>query len=423
MSAMSATKRLYLDYNATTPVLPSIVRTLFVDFNGGSKSKLIGNSSSIHLSGKSSRRLIETTSEYILNFFNLKQTHKVLFHSGATEGINLIVKGWALNLQNSYGSDVGSNINFYYSQVDHPAVWSLKDELNLYCSKVKIEPIQIPVNQVGEYQFSNIKYLQESNRFPESNRLQESKDYNNRKHLINFTYINNETGVVNHLDTIIKLKQKNPSLLIHVDAVQLLGKIENYTSLDSSIDYYTFSGHKFGALTGVGFTLIKKGSERFIHPLITGGEQQSNLRSGSENVHGIYSLVLALKYLQKHFSYEQQLSAKKYFENELAKFLGDRGEIVAHNAVCRDLCTVMFIVYDCKSDILQMAFDLAGIDVSRGSACKAQTVEASRVLLAMGYQIDMAKKAIRISFSTYITPNKAKQYFQKVKNVLERFVK
>ncbi|MBF0299836.1 MAG: aminotransferase class V-fold PLP-dependent enzyme, partial [Oligoflexia bacterium] len=363
-----------------------------------------------------------------------KQTHRVLFHSGATEGINLLVKGWALNLKKSKSSH---NNFFYFSDVDHSAVWNLQDDLHLYAPETistndekngKIKTVRIAVNSCGEYEF-NYELFASSNFGSSSGSNSASNvgsDLNlNINRLLNFTYVNNETGVVNSLEKVVNLKQKYPELLIHVDAVQLLGKVNNFKLLDPHIDFYTFSGHKFGALTGIGFSLIKKGTEKFIHPLITGGGQQSNLRSGSENFYGVYSLMKALQYLEKHFSYEEQLRAKKYFENELKKFLKDnnRGEIVGIDAKERDLTTIMFIVYDCKSDILQMAFDLAGIDVSRGSACKAQTAEVSRVLLAMGYSVDMAKKAIRISFSTYMTLKKAQQYFQKVKNILERFVK
>ncbi|MBF0362167.1 MAG: aminotransferase class V-fold PLP-dependent enzyme [Oligoflexia bacterium] len=400
-------RRLYLDYNSTSPLLPYVAKQLF-DKSNKHFVDIIGNSSSTHSSGKNSKRLFTFVSDYLLDYFNLKNTHKVLFHSGATEGINIVVKGWALKRPRS---------SFYFSPVDHSAIWSVADDLSLYASinnNNNIKLSHIPVNSNGEYQYGENSENGFENGFENG--------------LLNFTYVNNETGVVNSLEEIVALKRKYPSLLIHVDAVQLPGKIENFHSLDPNIDFYTFSGHKFGALTGVGFTFIKNGVENQIHPLISGGGQQQNLRSGSENLHGIYSLMLALEYLRKHFSYDEQLQAKVYFEKELKKFLGgtcssSRGEIVGCGAKNRDLSTVMFILYNCKSDILQMAFDLAGIDVSRGSACKAQTVEENRVLLAMGYPSEMSKKAIRISFSTYMTLNKAKVYFQKTKKILERFVK
>jgi len=126
--------------------------------------------------------------------------------------------------------------------------------------------------------------------------------------VLNFTVVNNETGVYWPLQIAEKIKLQT-SALIHVDAVQLVGKVEKWKELSVKLDGYTFSAHKFGALKGVGFSFISKRVE--LLSLISGGSQQKGIRSGTENILGIESIKIALEDISSNFSPNDLKQSKK----------------------------------------------------------------------------------------------------------------
>ena len=189
-------------------------------------------------------------------------------------------------------------VSFFFSTVDHACVVQLKDELEALGHSV----FSFGVNRLGEFDVDEliIKIRQEQSIGHDT--------------FMNFTYINNETGVVWPISLAEKIK-KATNAFIHVDAVQLVGKISNWNGLSPELDSYTFSGHKFGALKGVGFSFVKKNCE--IPPLLVGGNQQDGLRAGTENALGIYSLKLSLEEVSEHFSPVDLLLAKNEIEKKL----------------------------------------------------------------------------------------------------------
>ena len=383
--------RFYFDYNATSPLANTVLQL----FSSG--DSLFANPSSIHSSGKSTKRLLNNTRKFLFDTFNLStDDYKLFFHSGASEAINSLIKGFA---QRAYTE--GERVHLVHSDVDHSCVVNIKDELELYGHKVH----KFGVDENGDMNVEELIKL--------INSLE-------GKVILNFTWVNNETGVVWDLDILSKIK-KETNCFIHVDAVQSVGKISNWTELSSHCDGYTFSGHKFGSLKGVGFSFIREDFP--FCSMIRGGGQQEGMRSGTENTYGIYSLMLALKEIIEKDSIEELQAAKSFIESGLIKLIGSKAFIMGKNARRRNANTISLLLPGHKADILITAFDLARMDVSSGSACSSGAVLPSRVLMSMGVSEEDAKSAIRFSFAHDMNLEDSKEYLSKISNIVNRFIK
>ena len=382
--------RYYFDFNATSPLAYSVKDWLSRgDF-------AFANPSSVHSSGKAAKREIKKTSEFLYDVFELSENHYHLFyHSGASEAINLIVKGFAEKHRYS-----GKRIDFFYSLTDHSCIVNQVSQLEALGHRTH----ELKVDSNGELDWeSAIKQIQ-------------SVD---GPALVNLTWVNNETGVVWPLEKIRALKEKT-SACVHVDAVQSVGKISDWQSSLQGPDAFTYSGHKFGALKGVGFSFIHK--DLPFEPFVVGGGQQMGLRAGTINTMGVVSIRLALEEMKDSFDYKQLEESKLFIENALAKNLGQKGQIFAHNARARNANTICFGLHETRADILATAFDLAGIDVSTGSACSSGSVNPSRVLMAMGADEQTAKSVLRLSFSPYLKEQDCEDFLDKILNVVKRFL-
>lgn len=386
----SISNRFYFDYNATSPLAKKVTDFLH------SGDFLFGNPASQHQSGKKSKKLINESIEYLYDLFSLSPNlFKLFFHSGASEGINTIFKGIAFK-----NFKAKKSVSFFFSEVDHACVVQLKDDLETLGHKVFF----FSVDKNGL--FDREKLI--------SSLVKESSE--GRETFINYTYVNNETGVVWPLSWAVDIK-KRTNAFIHVDAVQVVGKIPNWSELDLTLDAYTFSGHKFGAIKGIGFTFFKK--EITFPALIVGGTQQDGLRAGTENALGVYSLMLSLMEMSERFNSQTLKEAKTEIENSLVEFIGTRGEIVARENTNRNLNTLFLVLYGQKAETLSIKFDLAGIEVSTGSACSSGVIKENRILMAMGYSGVDAKSALRFSFSPFMKKEEALEYLEKIKSILK----
>lgn len=381
--------RLYLDYNATAPLAHSVKDWM------ASGALPFGNPSSLHSSGKSSKRHINETSEYLRELFDLKH-FDIMYHSGATEGINDIVKGFCLK-----NYSLKNEFHFVCFKADHSCVVKQKEFVEILGGHYH----ELDVSSEGDFLFNDsLSYIK---------KLTGSV-------LINYTLINNETGVIWDLEDIIKIKSETMAL-VHVDAVQMIGKIPcEFFKLSQELDFYTFSGHKFGALKGVGFTFIKD-RMKYFSSLIQGGGQQAKMRSGTENVTGIYSIKLALEEIKKVCCANNLGESKKYIEEKLQETFGQRIKIISKNAKRRNLNTIYLIFNGARTDTMLMAFDMAQVDIGSGSACSSGAVEPSRVLLAMGHTKEEAKSSLRISLSPCAKLEDAPEIFGKLETIFKRF--
>ncbi len=389
----SISSRFYFDYNATSPLSLKVI-----DFFRSGEF-LFGNPSSLHQTGKKSKKFISETSEFLYKTFGLTSSdYQLLYHSGASEGINTFFKGIAFRLFKQK-----EQATFFFSTVDHACVVELKEALELLGHKVQF----FGVDRNGQFDIAHL--IDQIKQEEEENRLC----------YLNLTYINNESGVVWPLTLSEQIKAETKAV-IHVDAVQLVGKIENWKTLSPLIDAYTFSGHKFGAMKGVGFTFLKK--TFLFTPLIVGGSQQSGLRAGTENAFGIYSLKLALQEIIEKFDAAELSAAKNLIEEVVMKVVGDKGEIVARNAPMRNLNTIFLILYGQKAELLSARFDLLGIDLSTGSACSSGIIKENRILMSMMYSFDDSRSSLRFSFSPLMNQAQAALYAQKIISILEKMI-
>jgi cysteine desulfurase len=381
--------RTYLDFNATSPLSPSVTEWLAKgDF-------AFGNPASIHHTGKQARRQIEQTTEFLYENFGLDETQFDLFyHSGASEGINTLVKGRAEQLYQS-----GERLHFHSFDTDHSCLVNLRPSLELYGHKTSIGS----VTKSGEIDFSKL-----------------AREFSpNRPALMNLTWVNNETGVVNSLEKILELKH-DKGFHVHVDGVQAIGKLPSWRPLHPELEAYTFSGHKFGALKGVGFSFVKKNF--LFSPLIHGGGQQAGLRSGTQNTEGIVSLRLALQDVISAQDPIDQGKIQSFAEEFIRSRLSEVCELVSNDARERALTTFCLRLKNVKANTVLTAFDLAQFDLSSGSACASGAVAPSRALMSMGFTDLEAKSTIRLSFSPYQRLAEVKEIFERVEEILLRFV-
>ncbi len=384
--------RYYFDYNATSPLADSVIEFLSKgDF-------LFGNPSSAHSTGKRSDSFVRNSRKQILKIFGLDDSFKLFFHSGATEGINTLIKGFAQKRLLAQ-----QKICFFYSETDHLVMTNIARELELSGHKKRV----IKIDKMGQFDLDLL--IKEINEEMSSGYIP----------LLNFTQVNNETGIVWPLSLAEKIKEQT-GIAIHLDSAQVPGKIDRWNELSNKLDAYTFSAHKFGGLKSVGFSFYKK--DFSFCPLLHGGGQEEGVRSGTLNSLGIYSAELALEQLRRSFNSEEQFIAKNYIENKLMELLGSNGEIVGRAANFRNLNTINFLLYNKKADTVTTAFDLAGIDVSSGPACKAGQLTPSRVLLAMGYAEDLASNSIRLSFSSNLLLDDATNYWNQIQKVLVKLI-
>lgn len=383
----STNKRLYLDFNATSPLSPSVKDWLSKgDF-------LYGNPSSIHFSGKQARRRIEETSEFLYSTFALsEQDFELFFHSGASEGINTLIKGRADWL---WGQ--GQRLHFLSFDTDHSCIINTRDSLTRYGHQTSV----VPVLPSG---------------LPD---WQAYEELSQKAHpaLLNGTWVNNETGIITPLES-INIQAQKRGVQVHIDGVQSIGKIKDWNKLNPNLHAYTFSGHKFGALKGVGFSFVRRDFQ--FEPLIHGGGQQRGMRSGTHNTEGIYSLRLALEDVleQQNTDYQQQMQSRVL--EVLQKEFNDVIEIVAKDNLHRAFSVFCFLLKNERANTALTMFDLADIDVSSGSACSSGALLPSRALMAMGHSEEEAKSSLRLSFPPFARNQEVEQILERLTPLLKR---
>lgn len=372
--------RIYLDYNSTSPFSKRLTSYL------GKGDFPFANPSSTHSSGKRSRKVVNQTISFLFETFGLDESeYRLVFHSGSTEGIK------------TFFESAGANDGVFYCKSDHAAMDATAKELSnsgIYCETMEIDANgDLEVEKAVE-------------------KLKTFKDSSAADAFVNFLALNNETGVYWPLSLAEKIKRETGAR-IHVDATQLPGKIEGWNKLSPLLDVYTFSGHKFGSLKGIGFSFVRRDFP--YKALIPGGGQQRGARGGTENALGVLSLRLALEDLL-----EADLAAVRRLRDDLQSLVLRREDALVSGISSRgrSLNTLNFVLKNKKADISLIQFDLAGLDVSSGSACSSGSVEPSPVLTAMGFGV-LAKNGIRISLGPE-SPKQAQEIKEKFQSVLSR---
>jgi cysteine desulfurase len=352
---------IYLDHNATSPLRPEAAAAVT------RASEIGGNPSSVHARGRAARAVVEEAREAVAKLAGAR-AQDVIFTSGGTEANALALYGAV------YGAlEAEARITrIFVSAIEHPAVLANAAAIAERVAGVRMA--EIPVTADGIVDVEALRVM-----------LREGKG----RTLVCVMAANNETGVVQPLDQIAKHVRDAGALLL-VDAVQAAGKIP----LAFDADYLVMSGHKIGALEGVGALIVKDGVP--LSPLVAGGGQERGKRGGTQNLVGIASFGAAASVAATLGDMARQTALRDRFEPEL---MHRWPQTVVFGAKAPRLGnTSNFAIPGITAETALMALDLDGICVSSGAACSSGKVRASHVLTAMGVADDLASGAMRVSF-------------------------
>ncbi|MCE4557934.1 aminotransferase class V-fold PLP-dependent enzyme [Roseateles cellulosilyticus] len=372
---MPATE-IYLDANATTPVIPEARAAAIAAMAGD-----FGNPSSIHGSGLKARAMMDNVRARARRVLDAP-TGELLFLSGATEGIQTAVFSALTSLRSRQDRGEAMPELLLYGATEHKAVpeaihhW--RRLLNL-----DFEVLAIPVGRDGRH---DLEWL----------RRQAP-----RAALVCTMAANNETGIISDLDGIQRALAGSPALWM-VDGVQALGKLRLSLG-DRPIDYAPFSGHKLYAPKGIGMLYVRAGAP--FTALIVGGGQEGAMRSGTENMPGIAAMGAVLRLLEAGEQF-QRADKLELYRARLAAAIREAFEGVVFNADPEITLptTLNFSVPGVSSKVLLELFDAASIRVSTGSACGAHKAAPSYVLSAMGLESWRSASAVRLSFGPLTPP-------------------
>jgi cysteine desulfurase len=341
-------EKIYLDYNATAPIRPEVIDIMNETMTHAH------NASSVHYAGRAGRKYIEDAREAISGLINLP-TAQIIFNSGATEGNNTVLR---------YFAETYPNEQILVSAIEHPSVLEAIPNATI-----------IPVTNGGTVDLGALEKL-----------LQ------NKASLVSTMFVNNETGITQPIKEISALAHRHGALL-HVDAVQAVGRIE----IDApalGIDFLTLSAHKLGGPQGVG--ALGLGLCGITPTLLHGGGQEKSTRAGTENVAGIAGFGKAIELASDNIGNFQETT--RAFQTKLEEHLSQiNGLKICGQNIDRATNTTLISLPGISSETLLMAFDLEGIAISNGSACSSGKVEPSHVLKAMGESDEAASGALRIS--------------------------
>ncbi|MCQ2794547.1 MAG: aminotransferase class V-fold PLP-dependent enzyme [Bacilli bacterium] len=370
---------IYFDNAATYFNRHDDVLKVFLD----ASKEYFANPSSTHRLGHLANRAYQKAAQDVLQAFHLNsQEYEVIFNSGASEGINHAIKGYAYR-NKARGKEIIAFKN------EHPAVLEALKSLALEHFVVHY----IDTDNNGEIQYEEIK-----------------KHLNQNTIMVVVMSVNNEVGSVNDLGKVRALLKSYPKCVLFSDVTQSVGKCEmDY----SSLDMFTCSAHKFGGLLGSGILIKKK--KILLTKLIDGGAQQNNLRSGSVPLPLILSTVYALQKAMKNLKHNYQIVSKLH--QCLLKLLQDEPEIMI-NGNSDFPYIVSFSLHSKKASVVIEALSEKEIYVSSQSACHAKSDIPSATVFNITHDEKRAKNTIRVSFSEINTSEEVETFVRELKAIL-----
>lgn len=375
-------QRVYLDYNATTPVDPEVIEAMVPYF-----AKTWGNASSTHYEGQQARAAVENAREQVASLVGCTPK-EIVFTSGGTEADNLALFG----LARRYGHPPQRVL---YSAIEHPAVRESARALAHEGFRVE----EIPITPDGVVDI---------------NRLSDSIDSDIL--LIAVMAVNNETGVIQPLEAIGSICAER-NFLFHVDAVQAAGKIPLQPRL-WQCSTMAMSGHKIYGPKGIGALYLRHEIE--LVPVLHGGGHERGRRAGTENTPGIVGFGKACELARVRMESDAAHIAqmRQYLETELNQRLPDA--LIYGAKSPRVPNTTMMGFPGVEGETLVMQLDLEGFAVSSGSACASGRVETSHVLKAMGVDEHLAKGSIRISLGRLTSLEEIEAFVQTLERILRK---
>ncbi len=385
-------KPIYLDYASTTPTDPRVVRTMLPYFN-----KYYGNASSIYRLGQKSKEALNDARATAAKILNC-QPEEIIFTGSGTESINLAIKG-IISAQGREGQ------HLITSAIEHHAVLNACSRMNQWGNDLSI----IPVDKDGIIRLPDL-----------------AKAIKKNTVLVSIMAANNEVGSLQPIREIgiyltklnqKRLKAKLPYIYFHTDACQATGAIElNVKKLH--VDLLTVNGSKIYGPKGTGLLYIKKGTT--ITPLIDGGGQEKNLRSGTENVPGIVGLAKALEISEK--ARRQESRRLSQLRDWLIKeILGKIPKTRLNGHPSKRLPNNINVsILDLEGEALLLYLDELGISASTGSACTSDSLEPSHVIRALGAPYEAAHGSIRFTLGRQTTKKELKYLMSHLPKIVKR---
>jgi cysteine desulfurase len=373
---------IYLDYAATTPLDPRVLEAMMPYL-----TEKFGNPTSIHAFGREARKAVDEAREKIATLLNCRPS-ELVFTSGGTESDNLALRGVAAAYRQK-----GNHI--VTTAIEHHAVLHT-------CRALQDEGFEVTYLPVDEHGLVTPEQVAEA--------------ITDRTILVSIMHANNEIGTIEPLADIVRaVKEKRPDVLVHTDAVQTVGHIPvDVEAL--GVDLLSFAAHKFYGPKGVGGLFVRRGVK--LVPQLTGGGQERNRRSGTENVAGIVGMAKALEIAVAEMPTEiprLQTLRDELINGVLAQIPDSRlnghpTQRLPHNA--------NFSFFGVEGEALLLQMDLHGIAASSGSACTSGSLEPSHVLLALGLSREWALGSLRLTLGRFTT----RQHLERVLAVLPSIV-
>lgn len=375
-------QRIYLDNNATTQVDPRVIDEITKDLQTN-----LGNPSSIHSFGKEARNRLNKARQTIAEFLRVKP-NEIIFTSGGTEGINMVIRGTL--------DQEPSSAHVISSDQEHSSVFHT-------IKAMEAKGCQTTILSPGLWGAVKANDLQDAIR-PDTR-------------LIALTAVNNETGVKTDINEIALIaKERRIPLLI--DGVALMGK--EIFDIPEGVSAMCFSGHKFHAPKGTGFIYLRHSLK--LQPMITGGDQEFQKRAGTENISGIIGLACAVSLLKNELpcATSKMCGLRDRLEKGIIANL-PFVSINGHGPRIANITNLAFEGVDGES--LLTCLDIEGIAVSHGSACASGALEPSRILLNMGLSLKLARSSLRFSLSRFTTEQEIDRCIDIVTHVARRLRK
>lgn len=352
----------YFDHSATTPPHTQVIEAIKEVME-----QFYGNPSSIHRLGMEAERVLDKARSVIANQFAI-HPEQVIFTSGGTESNNLAIKGIAYPYRKRH---------LITTQIEHASVYQCFEQLE----GAGFDVTYLPVDGQGLVDLHALKTAIRKDTV-----------------LVSVMHVNNEIGTIQPIREIAELLASYPTIKLHVDAVQSVGKLP-LDFAQSGIDLMSMSAHKLGGPRGAGLLLRKQGLQ--LQPLLHGGGQEFSLRAGTENVAAIVGMAKALRLANENL--EQKMKHLHHLRSIIRKQINQLPQL-RYNGAQKAECAAPHIVHFSfpghKAEVIVHAMEKLGFYVSTRSACSSSNPKPSRVLLATGVDERTASSGIRISMAS-----------------------
>ena len=375
--------KIYADNASTTYVSSEVMNEMLPCFN-----TIYGNPSSLHSYGRDAAAIVDRARDRIAKAINAERSNEIYFTSGGTEANNWAIKGIA-RANRAKGNHIIT------SQIEHDSILESCKELE----NEGFEVTYLPVDKNGLVSITDlIHYIKPTTI------------------LVSIMAVNNEIGTIQNIKTISNIVHEN-GVIFHTDAVQAMGALKMDVT-DMEIDVMSMSSHKIYGPKGVGALYVKNGIK--IAPIMNGGSQERGKRGGTQNVPAIAGFGKAVEIAVRDITVNQQ--KLKAIRNYFLDGVTERIPYVKVNGHPQQKIqgTINLSFEMVEGESLLMLLDLAGIAVSRGSACSAGSTKPSHVLKAIGLENELAQSSIRFSFGKSITKDEVDYIITKLAECVEK---